>query len=144
MILTVKPVIHGNDRVELELEQELSEAAANSNTAINSPIIINRRVVTQLSVADSMTAVVGGLYSDSNTRGDQGVPGLKDLPVIGSAFRTDTRSGKKTELLIFLRPYIINNSRDMSDLADALKQRLDKFGPQPKVAIDRILGLNNY
>ena len=91
-----------------------------------------------------MTAVVGGLYSDSTSRGDQGIPGLKDLPLFGNLFRTDTRTGKKTELLIFLRPYIINNSREMSDLADALKQRIDLFGPQRKVAIDRILGLNDY
>ena len=144
VILTVKPIIHGDDRVELELEQELSEAANNPNSAITSPLIINRRVVTQLSVTDGMTAVVGGLFSDSNSRGDSGIPGLKNLPIIGSAFRTDTRSSTKTELLIFLRPYIIGGPREMSDLASALQGRLDLFGRQPVVSIDRILGLNKY
>ena len=72
VILTVKPIIHGDDRVELEIEQELSEAATNPNKSIGSPVIINRRVVTQLSVADSMTAVVGGLFSDTKSRGDTG------------------------------------------------------------------------
>lgn len=144
VILTVKPVIHGDDRIELELEQELSEAASNPNKSIASPIIINRRVVTQLSVADSMTAVVGGLFSDSGSRGDTGVPGLKDIPLLGQAFRTDTRESRKTELLIFLRPFVIGGPKDMSDLAHALRRRLDDFGKQPKVAIDRILGINEY
>ena len=144
VILTVKPIIHGDDRVELELEQELSEAASNPNSSIGSPVIINRRVVTQLSVADSMTAVVGGLYSDSGSRGDTGIPGLKELPIIGSAFRTDNRANTKTELLIFLRPYIVGGPKEMSDLASALQGRLDKFGKQPTVSIDRILGLNKF
>ncbi len=144
VILTVRPIIHGDDRVELEIEQELSEAAANPNRAISSPVIINRRVMTQLSVADSMTAVIGGLFSDSSSRGDTGIPGLKDIPLIGSAFRTDSRENRKTELLIFLRPYIIGSPKEMSDLANALQGRLDRFGKQPKVSIDRILGLNQY
>ena len=66
------------------------------------------------------------------------------MPGLGNLFRTDTRSSQKTELLIFLRPYIIGGPKDMSDLADALKGRLDQFGKQPVISIDRILGLNDY
>lgn len=134
VILNVKPIVYGDDRIDISLYQEVSSQQPNNSAAINSPLILNRSVTTQLSLQEGMTAVIGGLIQDNYTRDQRGVPLLKDVPVLGSAFRTDTVSGDKVELLILVTPYIIRDSDDMSAMADTLSrqvnQSLSRRGPQ--------------
>ena len=86
----------------------------NPNTAIASPLILDRNITTQLSLADGATAVLGGLMDDEYTKGNQGIPILKDIPVLGSAFRTDNISGNKTELVMLVTPYILHEEDDVT------------------------------
>jgi general secretion pathway protein D len=132
VILTVKPVVFG-DSVELEVFQEVSSQADNPNAAIGSPLILNRSLETSLTVREGTTAVIGGLMQDNYTRGNTGVPFLKDIPLIGSVFRTDRVSGGKTELLMLVTPRIIRSGQELEDAAnfysDSLNAMLYKRGP---------------
>lgn len=132
VILGVKPVVFG-DSVELEVFQEVSSQADNPNAAIGSPLILNRSIETSLTVREGTTAVIGGLMQDNYTRGNTGVPFLKDIPIIGSVFRTDRVSGGKTELLMLVTPRIIRSGEELEDAAnfysDSLNSLLYKRGP---------------
>ncbi len=67
-----------------------------------------RSAKTRILVKNGQTAVLGGIYQSEDSTGTQGVPGLKDIPLIGSLFQADSRQTEKVELLIFLTPRILN------------------------------------
>jgi len=117
-ILHIKPLIYGDNRVDLVITQEISSEEANSNATVGSPLILERNITTQLSLADGATAVLGGLMDDEYTKGNSGIPGIKDIPIIGSATRTDTVNGNKTEIVMLVTPYILQEGDDMRHWAD--------------------------
>lgn len=117
VILDIEPVVYG-DRVDVTISQEISEVGDPPNTAIASPTILNRSLTTQIELGDGWTGVIGGLISNSFSKGNTGIPFLKDIPVIGSAFQTNTVSGTRTELLVLVTPTIVRNNDEMSDLVD--------------------------
>jgi len=125
VILHIRPIVYGDDRVDLEISQEVSSQQANSNATIGSPLILNRNITTQLSLAEGATAVLGGLIDDSYTKGNTGVPFFKDVPVLGSLFRTDTLSGGKTELVMLVTPYILRDSEEMNRWAGRYGAEMD-------------------
>lgn len=126
IILKIRPVVYGDNRVELDISQEVSNEQDNSNAAIASPLILNRSITSRLSLAEGVTAVLGGLIDNNYTKGDNGIPLLKDVPIVGNAFRTDTISGTKTNLIILLTPYIIRDTDDMAKLTDHLSAEMDR------------------
>lgn len=71
-------------------------------------VIDERKVDTNVLVRDGQTIAIGGLYQTDTTQGEQGVPGLKDIPVIGVLFRSKTEVKQKTELLIFVTPRVVS------------------------------------
>lgn len=133
VILNIRPIVYG-DRIDIELYQEVSSQEPNNNASIASPLILNRSVTTQLSLQEGMTAVIGGMMQDNYSRDQRGVPGLKDLPFIGAAFRSDDVSGTKTELVILVTPYIIRDAEEMSEFAtmyaSSVNRQLRRRGPQ--------------
>lgn len=116
VILELTPVIYG-DRVDIMISQENSSAGA-SPPGIASPTILNRSLNTQIAITDGWTGVLGGLISNDYSKVNFGVPFLKDIPVIGSAFQNNTIEGRRTELLVMITPTIIRGDEDMADFAD--------------------------
>lgn len=115
VILELTPVVYG-DRVDISISQEISSAGA-APAGIASPTILNRSLTTQISIGDGWTGVLGGLISNTYTKSNTGIPFLKDIPVLGSAFQTNSVSGDRTELLVLITPRILRGDEDMSDLA---------------------------
>ncbi|QTN20220.1 hypothetical protein HZ989_03875 [Brevundimonas sp. AJA228-03] len=117
VILEVEPVVYG-DRVDITISQEISEVGDPPTSAIASPTILNRSLTTQINLGDGWTGVLGGLISNTYTKANTGIPFLKDVPVVGSLFQTNTVSGARTELLILLTPTIVRTNDEMGDLVD--------------------------
>ena len=126
IILHIKPTIYGDERVNLEITQEVSSEQNNPNAAIGSPLILDRNVSTELSLADGATAVLGGLMDTSYTNGNSGVPILKDVPLIGEAFKTNTLAGGKTELVMLVTPHILHDNDDTSRWADRMSAEMNE------------------
>lgn len=116
VILELKPVVYG-DRVDITISQENSSAGA-APAGIASPTILNRSLSTQISITDGWTGVLGGLIANNYNKVNTGIPFLKDIPVVGSAFQSNTVEGDRTELLVLITPYIIRGDEDMSDFAE--------------------------
>lgn len=117
VILDLQPVVYG-DRVDITISQEISEVGKSTNPAIASPPILNRSLTTQIAITDGWTGVLGGLISNNYSKTNTGVPFIKDIPIIGSAFQSNSVSGNRTELLILITPHVIRGDEDMADLAD--------------------------
>ena len=126
ILLNVKPVVYSDDRVDLELRQEVSEAQPiGADSAVNSPAIFNRSVSTSLSLKDGSAILIGGLMSQKRTSSNSGIPFLKDIPLLGNAFKSQTRNGNKTELVLMLVPYIIETDKQAEELTRSLSQRFE-------------------
>lgn len=124
VILDISPVIYG-DRVDLTISQEISSAGDPPNAAIASPTILNRSLTTQIALTDGWTGVLGGLISNTYSTNNTGVPFLKDLPLIGQAFQTNSVTGDRTELLVMITPHIVRNDEDMADFAEGYSRDMN-------------------
>ncbi len=122
--LRIKPTVYAGRRVDLQISQEVSTAQKNSTSQINSPEIFNRSISTELSLQDGHSVLLGGLISNTVSKGHSGIPFLKDLPLIGQLFRVNKSSNIRTELVIMIIPYIIDNDEEAVKIADTLQRRL--------------------
>ncbi len=126
ILLSIKPVVYSDDRVDLELRQEVSEAQPlGANAAVNSPAIFNRSISTSLSLKDGSAILIAGLMSQKQTDSNSGVPYLKDIPLLGNAFKSTTRNNNKTELVLMIVPYIIETDTQADELTRSLSQRFE-------------------
>ena len=124
VILTVKPVIHSGDQVEIDISQEVSSAGV-TNTGVNtSPTFGTRRLQTKMTLKNGSTVMLGGLISNNKSAGQAGIPMLKDIPVLGQLFRTDTDHADRTELIVIITPYILSNNDDAVAVTEAFKKQL--------------------
>ncbi len=129
IILTVKPIIYSGDRIDLDVTQEVSDSTKVG--VAGSPIIDTRKVDTHLSLKDGTPVLLGGLISQNNSRSETGVPFLKDIPVAGQLFRTNTDHLAKTEMLVLITPYIVADDHDAQEITDAFRNQLGDWA-KPK------------
>ena len=120
VILNVEPKVYSGNRIDLVISQEVSSAEANENSAIASPVISNRSMTSELTLQDGQTAVLGGLIENRYTRGNNGVPLVKDVPVLGNFFRSETMSATRTMLVVLVTPYILSSRADRQRQVDNL------------------------
>lgn len=109
--LKVVPHIGEGGSVRLEVEQEVSDVKANKGQA--SDLVTSKRALkTSILAEHGQTIVLGGLISDNTSYLRQAVPGLGAIPGLGRLFRSDGKSNKKRNLLVFIHPTIIGNSNE--------------------------------
>jgi general secretion pathway protein D len=151
VLLRVRPVIHAGDRIDLEISQEVSSAEPTTTGVTNSPTIRKRSVETKLSMRDGATVMLGGLISETATDSDSGVPFLKDIPGLGNLFKQSSRNRSRTELVMLITPYIINDSHEaeaatdayqatLGDWADSVRDRVKASRDARQAAAERALG----
>ena len=128
IILEVTPHIGAGGLVEMEVIPEISTLTAEtvpiSNT-VDAPVIAKRSAQTRVAVMDGKTVVIGGLMEDQTTQSVEKVPILGSIPVLGFFFRRTIDSKSKTELLIFLTPYVVRQSEDLDALTMAEQNRTE-------------------
>lgn len=124
-IIRVTPHINEHDEIRLEIEEEISELGA--TTGDLGVATINRRTAkTEVMVRDQQTVVIGGLTRESLTQSESKIPILGDIPLLGALFRTRTEETVKSNLLLFLTPYIIRDMRDMRAIYERkMRERQD-------------------
>ncbi|MDI9570423.1 MAG: type IV pilus secretin PilQ [Pseudomonadota bacterium] len=93
------------------------------------PFIIKKTTATNLICRDGETIVISGLSKQRISRGDTGVPGVKDVPLLGYLFKNDSRADKMEEVLIFITPRILPPYRDMAALAAPPPEGAGGSGP---------------
>jgi general secretion pathway protein D len=110
LTLKVKPQISENGTVKLTIFQEVSSVQASTVNATNGPTTNKRTIESNVLVDDGSVVVLGGLLQDEFTGSGDKVPGISDVPFFGNLFKSETRSRKKTNLMVFLRPVVVRDS----------------------------------
>ncbi|MCZ8062002.1 secretin N-terminal domain-containing protein [Silanimonas sp.] len=127
VLLEIKPVVHSSQRVDLSVSQEVSEAQQTESSTISSPSIFSRRLQTSMSVSDGEATLMGGLISNTTTTGGTEIPGLGRIPVVGELFRSRSRTGNRTELMVLITPYVIEDAAQARQITEALRARLGEI-----------------
>jgi general secretion pathway protein D len=115
LTLRVKPQISEGGTVRLQLYQEVS-SVDNTTTNVAGVITNKRAVESTVLVDDGQIVVIGGLIQDTVRDGVEKVPVLGDLPLLGALFTYNTRSRTKTNLMVFLRPTVLRDSKQAESL----------------------------
>lgn len=127
VILNILPVVHSSQRVDLTVSQEVSEAQQTESSSISSPSIFSRKLQTAMSVSDGEATLMGGLISNTSTTGGSEIPGLGRIPLVGELFRSRTRTGNRTELMVLITPYVIEDAAQARQITEALRARLGEI-----------------
>jgi general secretion pathway protein D len=107
LTLRVRPQISEGGTIKLVIYQEVSRVEDQSNPA---GIITSMRAIeTNVLVDDGSIVVLGGLVQDSVASNVEKVPLLGDIPLLGYLFRYETRRQQKTNLMVFLRPFVVRD-----------------------------------
>jgi general secretion pathway protein D len=119
--LTLIPTINEDDYVSVRILQEVSSLTTRTvAAALDAPVIATREASTRAVIRNGQTAVIAGLIGSSEDEIERGVPYLKDIPLLGWLFKSKSVVRNRTELAIFVTPYVVRTDAD----ADALWQRI--------------------
>jgi len=133
--LRVKPQISENGTVKLQIFQEVSSVY--SQDPVNGIILNKRNIESNVIVDDGQIIVLGGLIEDSYNDGSSKIPLLGDLPLIGNLFRYDNKARTKTNLMVFIRPYVLKNSAQTDEFSnkqlEMIGQKDAKFQQAPNL-----------
>ena len=122
--LTLIPTINDDGYVSVQLLQEVSSLSNQTvQAALNAPVITTREASTRAIVRDGQTVVIGGLIGTSTEVINSGVPFLKDIPLLGYLFKKQTTSKNRTELAIFITPYIVRTDAEADALFERARER---------------------
>jgi general secretion pathway protein D len=106
--LQVRPQISEGGAIRLEITQEVSSIFG-PVVADSTDLITNRRAIeTVVQVDAGQVIVLGGLIQDDLQRTESGIPGLRHIPIAGRLFSSEGRTRRRTNLMVFLRPTIVN------------------------------------
>jgi len=122
--LEIVPHISQGGLVRLEIDSEftkLIETTASSDT----PTTAKRQAQTVVSMNSGSTIVIGGLIRDDKTTVEKKIPFVGDIPILGNLFKHNKDEVQKTNLLIFITPYVLSNQEDLNQISEKKKKEME-------------------
>jgi general secretion pathway protein D len=123
VILKVLPHVHANGRIQLEVDQEISNIV-NGDQQTLTPTIAQRRVHSTVSVNSGQTVLLAGLISERNQKTQSGIPGLREIKFLGDVFGNTSSTKTRSEIIIFIKTQLIRNGVDASAVTEEFRDRL--------------------
>lgn len=144
LMLKVRPQIGENGTVKMAIYQEISKIDRSTLSNATGPTTSKRAVESNVVVDDGSIIVIGGLLEDTYSQGEDKVPVMGDLPVVGNLFKSENRSRRKTNLMIFLRPIVVrdNTTSDalVVDRYEAIRALQQTTQPAPSLVMGTVSG----
>ena len=136
-ILTVTPRISANSNIALKVVPEVSNIDSKDRQIQNGQVqeanvYAIRKIETQVIIPSGNTLVMGGLVSDSTTKSSSKVPLLGDLPFLGAAFRYNSKSRTKANLLVFVTPTIVRDTDFQPTESNFMQTKMQPVSDQPE------------
>jgi general secretion pathway protein D len=137
--LRVKPQISENGTIKMQIFQEVSSVDSATKLDPSGPTTNKRSIESSVLVQDGGIVVIGGLLQDDYSNSQNKVPGLGDIPLFGNLFKSESRSRKKTNLMVFLRPVVVRDSQATESLSldryDIMRSLQKDAQPTPSWAL---------
>jgi general secretion pathway protein D len=135
VIMEVTPRVNSGGLVTLDVSQEVSDVdvTATNTSGINSPTFQERSITSRVVVQDGQTIGLAGLIRDNDSRGNQGIPWLKDIPILGALAGLQNNSRVRTELLVLITPHVIRDQSDARALTEDMRVALRRAALVPAI-----------
>ena len=135
VIMEVTPRVNSGGLVTLDVMQDVSSVQQGGVTTpgINSPTFNERNVTSRVVVQDGQTIGLAGLITDTTSNGNQGIPWLKDVPILGLLAGNQNNTRQRTELLVLITPHVIHDQRDARALTDDLRDQMINAAAVPNL-----------
>ena len=144
LMLRVRPQINENGTVKLAIYQEVSKIEGSMLKDPNGPTTSKRSIESNVLVEDGNIIVLGGLLEDSYQQGEDKVPVMGDIPVVGNLFKSEKRTRSKTNLMVFLRPIVVRDNATsealMVDRYEAIRALQQATQPAPSTVMRSVAG----
>ena len=144
LMLKVRPQIGENGTVKMAIYQEISKIDRSTLSNATGPTTSKRAVESNVVVDDGSIIVIGGLLEDTYSQGEDKVPLMGDLPVVGNLFKSENRSRRKTNLMIFLRPIVVRDNATSDALVvdryEAIRALQQATQPAPSTVMNSVSG----
>ncbi|MDP2689095.1 MAG: type II secretion system secretin GspD [Deltaproteobacteria bacterium] len=124
--LKIKPKISEGDFVKLDIYQEISAVSPTTTVGASDLITTKRSANTTVVVKNRQTVVIGGLIQNRKVNDTTKVPILGDIPLLGWLFKSSTDQNQKTNLLVFITPYIIEDFHGLEDIRNRKEREFDE------------------
>jgi general secretion pathway protein D len=133
VIMDVTPRVNSGGLVTLDITQEVSDIDTTSakGSNIDSPTFQQRIVSSRVVVQDGQTIGIGGLIRDNLSTSNEGLPWLKDIPLIGVLAGQQDNERTRTELLVMLTPHVVRSQQESHALTEELRDALHNAAALP-------------
>ena len=126
VILKVLPHINANGRIQLEVDQEISNVV-NPDQQTLTPTISQRRVHSTVSVTSGQTVLLAGLISERSQETRSGIPGLREIKFLGDVFGNTSNTKTRSEIIIFIKTQLIRNSVEAGTVTEEFREKLQSM-----------------
>ena len=123
VILKVLPHVHVNGSIQLEVDQEISNAV-NADQQTLTPTIAQRRVHSTVSVISGQTVLLAGLISEREQKTQAGIPGIREIKFLGDLLGNTSATRTRSEIIVFIKTKLIRNSMDARAVTEEFRERL--------------------
>ena len=125
VIMQVTPHVNSGGMVMLDIVQVVSDIDPSVPTSgIGSPAFLERTVQSRIVVQDGQTVGLAGLIRDNVSRQNEGVPWLKDIPLLGALVSQQNNKRIRTELLVLITPHVVEDQHGARALTEDLREQL--------------------
>jgi len=122
--LIVTPHINRAGEIDMEVQQTINAVLQDSyDSKQGTARMTTREAKTNLTVSDNETIILGGFIEDKKDRAEHRIPLLSNIPVIGKAFTSVKKTSRKTELMVFITPKILNTREDAEVVTKTMVSR---------------------
>lgn len=123
--LSVTPSVNAGNLVTMQIDQAVTDAVADNSGNISlQPVFNQRQITSKVAVRSGEAIVLGGLIRDTDNTSKAGIPLLQELPLVGSLFSNNGKTGNRTELLVVITPKVVRTDIDIREVSDELRDRL--------------------
>ncbi|MDH0864178.1 type II secretion system secretin GspD [Mitsuaria sp. GD03876] len=137
--LKVRTTVGESGTVRMKVYQENSSVVATATAATQGPTFDKSAVETSVTLEDGQVLVLGGMLKDEYTDGEDKVPGLGDIPLLGNLFKNQARKRVKSNLMIFLRPVVLRTPESAAALTtdryDAIRAYQQEVQPKSNLVL---------
>jgi general secretion pathway protein D len=127
VILNVKPQINESGNVTMDINQEISAAAANTVSTLVAPLIGKSAVTSTVVVEDGQTIALGGFIRETTDLERTRIPIVGRIPVVGTLLGNTSNAKTRTELIVLITPHVLRTHADADAATDELKARLKEM-----------------
>ena len=133
--LDVTPQISENDEVILHIHPSITEVVDQTkeitlgSETLRLPLAFStvREADTVVRALNGQVVVIGGLMQNISSNDDAGLPGVSDIPAVGSLFKQQSKRNNRSELVILLRPIVVGSNKTWSDYIKDSASRMEKL-----------------